>query len=87
MISGIELLVILVVAIIVIPSDDWPKVLRAVMNFIRGVKRIIGRIEDGIDDMENEVAKDLPIENLRKKTTEELIENFSTPIKSRTRKK
>jgi len=83
MISSIELLVILVVAIIVIPSNEWPKVLRAVMNLVRKVKRIIGQIEDKVEDIENEIMKDLPVEELRKKTTEDLLLGFATPIKAR----
>ena len=83
MISSIELLIILLVAIIVIPSGDWPKVLRAVMKLVRGIKRIVGQLEDRIEDIENEIIKDMPVDNLRKKTTEELISDFATPIHTR----
>ena len=75
---------ILIVAILVIPADDWPRVLRAVLKFVRGIRRIIWQIEDKIDEIENQVMKDLPVDELRKM---DVTKEFAIPApKKRGRK-
>lgn len=86
-ISGAEFLVILVIAIAVVPAKNWPDVARAFGRFARWTRNIIGRIQDGVDNIENEIAKDLPIDKLSRKTMDDMIETFSTPVKPRIRRK
>ena len=83
-ISAMELLVILVVAIAVIPSKDWPNVVRWIAKFIRGVRNMAGKIEDQISEFENTITKDLPIDKLSQKTMDDMIASFSTPVNQRT---
>jgi Sec-independent protein translocase protein TatA len=80
-ISGAELIVILIVAVAVIPANRWPSVARFFGRLVRNVRHIAGKIQDGIDEMENEIAKDLPIDSLSQKTMDDMIETFSTPAK------
>jgi Sec-independent protein translocase protein TatA len=86
-ISGMEFLVIVIVAIAVVPAKSWPDVARAVGKTVRYIRNIMGKIQDGIDGLENEMAKDLPIDSLSQKTMDDMVETFSTPIKPRTGKK
>ncbi|MDR2269036.1 MAG: hypothetical protein LBD94_02520 [Rickettsiales bacterium] len=85
-ISGAEFLIVLIIAIAVVPAKNWPDVARMVGKFVRYVKNIIGKLQDGIDNFENEVAKDLPLDNLSQKTMDDMIETFSTPVKKRRKK-
>jgi Sec-independent protein translocase protein TatA len=82
-ISGMEFFIILIIAIAVIPAREWPAIARFLGRAVRYVKDIIGKIQDGIDNMENEIAKDLPIDNLSQKTMSDMIGTFSTPAKPR----
>ena len=86
-ISGIEFLVIIVIAIAVIPARDWPVAARAIGKFARWIRHAVGKIQDGIDDMENEIAKDFPVDNLSQKTMDDMIATFATPIPKRKSKK
>jgi Sec-independent protein translocase protein TatA len=86
-ISGMELLVILIVAIAVVPANRWPDVARWFGKIVRYIRNIIGKIQDGINDLENEIAKDAPIDNLTRKTMDDMIGTFATELKPRARKK
>lgn len=80
-ISGSEFLVILIVAIIIVPSSKWPDVAKSLGKLFRAVKELFGKIQDNIDDLENNIAKDMPIDKLSKKTMDDMIETFSSPVK------
>jgi Sec-independent protein translocase protein TatA len=75
-ISGLELLVILVVAIAVIPADKWPDAARAVAKAVRNIQHFIGKVQDNIESIKNEIEKDAPIDAL----TADVIENFRMPL-------
>ena len=79
-ISGWEFFVVLLIAIAIVPAKNWPDVARAFARFVRWARALIGKVQDGIDDIENEIAKDLPINKLSQKTMDDMIETFSTPI-------
>ena len=72
---------ILIIAIAVVPAKDWPDVLRFFGKLARYVRNIVWEIQDGLDNMENEIAKDLPVDELTQKTMSDMIETFSTPIR------
>jgi Sec-independent protein translocase protein TatA len=86
-ISGMEFLVIVVVAIAVVPAKNWPDVARAFGKLVGYIRRVSGKIQDGINELESELSKDLPVDGLSQKTMDDMIETFSTPAKSRTGKK
>lgn len=80
-IGGMEFLVIVIVAIAVVPAKNWPDVARTVGKFVRWIRRAAWKIQDGIDGLENEIAKDLPIDNLSQKTMDDMMSAFGTPVK------
>jgi Sec-independent protein translocase protein TatA len=86
-ISGAEFIVILLIAIAVVPAKCWPDVARFFGRAVRYIRDAAGKIQDGIDDMENEIAKDLPIDSLSQKTMDDMIGTFSTPAKPMARAK
>jgi len=88
-ISGLEFLAILLVAIAVIPAKDWPNVARAIGKFVRHARGFIGKIQDGIDRIEDEIHKEIPIDKLSQKTMNDMVETFSTysPPRKRARKR
>jgi Sec-independent protein translocase protein TatA len=86
-ISGAEFFVVLVVAVAVVPADRWADVARFMGRAVRRAREIIGRIQDGVDNLENEISKDLPIDNLSRQTMSDMIETFSRPAKTKIGKK
>jgi len=86
-IGGGELLVILIVAIALIPAKRLPDVISFVARTVRGLRRLAGKIQDGVDNLEDEIAKDLPVDSLSQKTMDDMIETFSSPVKPRAGKK
>jgi Sec-independent protein translocase protein TatA len=86
-ISGEEFLVILLVAVIVTPSKHWPMVARTFARFVKYIRNVLGKIQDNIDSIESEIEKDIPIDKLSKKTMDDMMATFSSPIKPRKRAK
>ncbi|MDR1071668.1 MAG: twin-arginine translocase TatA/TatE family subunit [Rickettsiales bacterium] len=86
-VSGTEFLVILIVAIAVVPANRWPEVARWLGKLVRYARNVIGKVQDGINDLEDEIAKDAPIDNLTRKTMDDMIGTFATELKPRARKK
>jgi len=86
-ISGWEFLVILIIAIAVVPARDWPSVMRFLGRAARRIRNAVGKIQDEIDDLEDKIAKDMPIDALSQKTMDDMIGTFSTPIKPKRARK
>jgi Sec-independent protein translocase protein TatA len=86
-ISGEEFLVILLVAIIVTPSKNWPTVARTFARFVKYVKNVLGKIQDNIDNIQTEIEKEVPLDQLSKKTMDDMMATFSSPVKPRKRAK
>jgi Sec-independent protein translocase protein TatA len=86
-ISGFEFLVILIVAIAVVPAERWPAVAGFIGKVIRSVRRMFDKVQDGVNNLENEISKDLPIDNLSQKTMDDMIATFAAPIKPKGKKK
>jgi len=86
-IGGGELLVILIVAIALIPAKRLPDVIGFVARAVRGIRRLAGKIQDSVDNLEDEIAKDLPIDSLSQKTMDDMLETFSSPVKPRPKRK
>lgn len=85
-ISGLEFLVIVIVAIAVIPAKNWPGVARFIANTIRYFKNVISKIQDNVDELQNEITKDLPIDSLSQKTMDDMVATFASPVKKTTAK-
>jgi Sec-independent protein translocase protein TatA len=84
-ISGAEFLVILIVAMAIVPAKHWPAAARMLARALRWGRNAIARLQDGIDNLENEMAKQAPVDSLSQRTMDDLTETFSSPLKSRTR--
>lgn len=86
-ISGEEFLVILLIAVIIIPAKHWPAVARNFAKFIKYIKNLIDKIQDGIENLENKIEKEVPLDKLSKKTMDDMMATFSSPVKLRDRAK
>jgi len=56
--------VILVLAMLAIPVKNWADAAKWLGRLVRGFRHWIGKIQDKIDDLENEIYKDAPIDKL-----------------------
>ena len=87
-ISGPEFLVILVVAILVVPVKYWPEVARFLARVIKYIRKIIWQITDATDKIKDQIDLEKPINDIINTTTNDMLNDFSTPIKkTRGRKK
>lgn len=80
-ISWAELFVILLVAVIVIPARMWPDVARFLARVIKFVRNIIWRITDASEQIKNQIDLEQPIDELINTTTNEVLAEFSTPLR------
>ena len=80
-ISGPEFLVIVLVAILVIPSRLWPDVVRFVARIVRFVRDLIWRITDASEKIKTQIDLERPIDELIKTTTDDILSDFSTKRK------
>ena len=82
-ISGAEFLVIILVAIVVLPARMWPDVARWLARAVKFVRAIIWRITDASEQIKESIELEKPIDDLIKTTTDDMLAEFSTPIKNR----
>ncbi len=80
-ISWAEFLVILVVAVLVIPSRMWPDVARFLAQVVKFVRGIIWRITDATEQVRQQIDLEKPIDDIIRTTTDDVLRDFSTPIK------
>lgn len=84
-ISGPEFLVIVLVAILVVPSRMWPDVARFLARVVRFIRDLVWRITDASEKIKTQIDLERPIDELVKTTTDDILADFST--KRRTIKK
>jgi len=77
-----ELFVILLVAILVIPPRHWPDVARFLAQCVKVIRNIIWKVSDAGEQIKEQVARELPLDEIVKKTTDDVISAFSEPINS-----
>lgn len=80
-ISVAELFVILLVAVIVIPARMWPDVARFLARAVKFVRNVIWRITDASEQIKNQIDLQAPIDELIQTTTNDVLADFSTPIR------
>lgn len=85
-ISWTEFLVILVVAVIVIPARMWPDVARFLAQVVKFVRKIIWKITDASEQIKNQIELQAPIDELIRTTTDDVLADFSEPIRKRKKK-
>ena len=87
-ISWAEFLVILIVAILVVPVKYWPDVARVLARAVNYIRKMIWKITDATDKIRDQIDLEKPINDIINTTTNDVLNDFSTPIKrSRGRKK
>ena len=84
-ISLSEFFVIIVVAVLIVPSKKWPDVARFLARAIKFVRGIIWKITDATEKIKTQIDLEKPIDDLIKTTTDDILADFSTP-KKRSRK-
>jgi len=84
-ISGPEFLVIILVAILVVPSRLWPDVARFAARIVRFVRNLIWRITDASEKIKTQIDLERPIDELIQTTTDDILSDFS--VKRKTAKK
>ena len=80
-ISGPEFLVIVLVAVLVIPSRMWPDVARILARIVRVVRDFMWRITDASEKLKTQIDLERPIDDLIKTTTDDILADFSTKRK------
>ena len=81
-ISAPEFIVIFLVAILVVPSRNWPDVARFVARIVRVVRDFIWRITDASEKIKTQIDLEKPIDELIKTTTDDILADFSTKKKT-----
>ncbi len=87
-ISGPEFFVILLVAILIVPSRNWPDVARFLARVVRFVRDLVWRVSDASEKIKSQIELEKPIDDLIKTTTDDFLADFSVkkrgPIKKKT---
>ncbi len=85
-ISWAEFFVIFLVAVIVIPARNWPDVARALARTVKTVRAFIWKITDASEQITRQIELERPIDELIKKTTDDVLDQISVPVKKNTTK-
>ena len=87
-ISWSEFFIIILVAVLVIPSRMWPDVARFLARVVRAVRRIVWRITDVSENIKQQIDLEKPIDDLVRTTTNDMLNEISTvlPKQKKTKK-
>jgi len=85
-ISWAEFIVILLVAILVVPTRYWPDVARALARIVKFIRGIIWKITDASEKIKNQIELEKPIDDIVNMTTREMMETISVKRKTRRRR-
>ncbi len=80
-ISWAEFLIIILVAVLVIPSRHWPDVARFVARAVKFIRQMIWKITDASEQIRQQIDLEKPIDDLIHTTTDDVLAPFVTPIK------
>ena len=87
-ISWAEFFVILLVAVLVIPTRYWPDVARGLARVVKFVRALIWRVTDAGEKIKEQIELEQPINDLMQTTTRDILDSFSEKKpKVKTRKK
>lgn len=86
-ISWAEFIVILLVAVLVIPTRYWPDVARALARLVKFIRTFIWKITDASEKIKEQIDMEQPIDELINTTTKDVLDTFSVQkTKSKKRK-
>lgn len=80
-ISWTEFLVIVLVAVLVIPAKHWPDVARFLAGLVNFIRSLLWKITDAFEKIKQQIDLEKPIDELVRTTTEDVLKDFSSPIK------
>ncbi len=63
----------------VIPAKNWPQVFRALAKLVKFIRELIWKITDATESIKDQVERELPMDEIVKKTTDDVVGAFSTP--------
>ena len=77
-ISFAELFVILVVAVLVIPTKHWPDVARFLAQCVKFIRNLVYKISDAGEQIKEQIESEKPLNDIIQNTTDNMIDCFST---------
>lgn len=80
-ISWAEFLVIILVAIIVVPTKYWPDVAKFLARVVRFIRNLVWRITDASEKIKEKIDLEKPIDELVSVTTDDMLADFSSVVK------
>jgi Sec-independent protein translocase protein TatA len=85
-ISIYEFLLILLVAVLVIPARHWPDIAKFLAQCVKFIRNLIWKITDATENIKERIDRELPIDKIVRQTTDDMLGNFSVPLKRKKRK-
>lgn len=79
-ISWAEFFVIILVAVLVVPARLWPDVARFLARVVKFIRSLIWKITDASENIKQQIELEQPVDEMLKKTTDEILDTFSTVI-------
>lgn len=83
-ISWAEFCVIFLVAVLVVPTKNWPDVARFLARAVKFVRSIIWKITDASEQIKQQIDLEKPIDDIIRTTTDDVLNQISEPLKKRT---
>ena len=80
-ISWAEFFVILLVGVLVIPARMWPDVAKFLARVVKFIRSVVWRVTDASEKIKEQIEREAPIDDLIKTTTDDILSEFSKPIK------
>lgn len=86
-ISWAEFLLILLVAVLVIPARMWPDVAKFLARVVKFIRGLVWKITDASEKIKEQIELEKPINDLIQTTTDDILAEFSRPIKKAAKKR
>ncbi len=86
-ISWAEFFVIIVVAVLVVPSRMWPDVARFLARAINAIRQIIWKITDVSENIKQQIDLEKPIDELISRTTNDVLDTVSDVLPAKKKKR
>jgi Sec-independent protein translocase protein TatA len=86
-ISWTEFLIIILVAICVVPAKYWPDVMRFFARIFKYIRKIIWKISDFTEEVQQRIDLEKPIDDLIENATKDVFGESIKKTKKRGRKK
>ena len=80
-VSWAEFLVVLLVAVLVIPARLWPDVARFLARVVKFIRALVWTVTDASEKIKEQIEREAPIDDLIKTTTDDILADFSKPMK------